>query len=49
MKTDVELKKDVADELSWDPAMRSTAIGVAVRDGVVTLTGVAWSAPVCAG
>lgn len=39
MKTDAELKKDVADELSWDPAVRSTAIGVAVRDGVVTLTG----------
>jgi osmotically-inducible protein OsmY len=39
VKTDAELKKDVADELSWDPAVRSTAIGVAVRDGVVTLTG----------
>ena len=39
MKTDVELKKDVEAELAWDPAVRATAIGVAVKDGVVTLTG----------
>jgi osmotically-inducible protein OsmY len=39
MKTDAELKQDVMAELSWDPAVRSDAIGVAVKDGVVTLTG----------
>ena len=39
MKTDVELKTDVTAELAWDPAVKSTAIGVAVRDGVVTLSG----------
>ena len=39
MKTDVELKKDVTAELAWDPAVKSTAIGVAVQDGVVTLSG----------
>ena len=39
MKTDVELKKDVTVELAWDPAVKATAIGVAVKDGVVTLTG----------
>lgn len=39
MKTDAELKKDVEAELAWDPAVRATAIGVAVKDGVVTLTG----------
>ncbi|HEY0858757.1 MAG TPA: BON domain-containing protein [Albitalea sp.] len=39
MKTDADLKRDVAAELAWDPAVRSTAIGVAVKDGVVTLTG----------
>lgn len=39
MKTDVELKRDVEAELAWDPAVRSTTIGVAVKDGVVTLTG----------
>lgn len=39
MKTDADLKRDVAAELAWDPAVRSTAIGVAVKDAVVTLTG----------
>ena len=39
MKTDAELKKDVIDELSWDPAVVSTAIGVAVKDGIVTVSG----------
>ena len=39
MKTDADLKRDVQAELSWEPAVKSTDIGVAVRDGVVTLTG----------
>jgi osmotically-inducible protein OsmY len=39
MKTDADLKRDVEAELSWEPSIRSTAIGVAVKDGVVTLTG----------
>jgi osmotically-inducible protein OsmY len=39
VKTDADLKRDVITELGWDPAVRSTAIGVAVKDGVVTLTG----------
>lgn len=39
MKSDADLKKDVIAELAWDPAVESTAIGVAVKDGVVTLTG----------
>jgi osmotically-inducible protein OsmY len=39
MKTDADLKRDVQAELAWDPAVRSTQIGVAVKDGVVTLTG----------
>ena len=39
MKTDSDLKRDVAAELAWDPAVKATAIGVAVKDGVVTLTG----------
>ena len=39
MKTDTELKADVTAELAWDPSVRSTAVGVAVKDGVVTLTG----------
>jgi osmotically-inducible protein OsmY len=39
MKSDDEIKKDVEDELRWDPDIDSTDIAVAVKDGVVTLTG----------
>jgi osmotically-inducible protein OsmY len=39
MKTDAQLKKDVMEELQWDPSFSATRIGVAVSDGVVTLTG----------
>ena len=39
MKSDADLKKDVVDELAWDPAVKASAVGVAVRDGVVTLSG----------
>ena len=39
MKTDAELKKLVTDELDWDPSINATRVGVAVRGGVVTLTG----------
>ncbi|HEX6890387.1 MAG TPA: BON domain-containing protein [Chryseolinea sp.] len=41
MKTNEELRKDVMDEIKWDPELRNVAteIGVAVKDGVVTLSG----------
>ena len=39
MKTDMALKKAVTAELSWDPLGPETRVGVAVSDGVVTLTG----------
>lgn len=39
MKTDVQIKSDVTDELAWDPAVNETNIGVMVKDGVVTLAG----------
>ena len=39
MRTDSEIKKDVEDELRWDPDIDATDIGVAVHNGVVTLTG----------
>lgn len=39
MKTDSELKKDVQDELSWEPSIDETKIGVAVENGIVTLSG----------
>jgi osmotically-inducible protein OsmY len=39
MRTDMELQKDVAEELKWEPRLTEDEIGVAVKDGVVTLTG----------
>ena len=39
MKTDAQLKKDITDELDWEPSVNATHIGVAVDRGVVTLTG----------
>jgi osmotically-inducible protein OsmY len=37
--TDLELKKSVESELNWEPSVNAAEIGVAVKDGVVTLTG----------
>ncbi len=39
MKTDQQLKQDVTDELAWDPAVTSERVGVAVKNGIVTLSG----------
>ena len=39
MKTDSELQRDVMTELKWEPTIHSAEIGVAVKDGVVTLSG----------
>jgi osmotically-inducible protein OsmY len=39
MKTDAQLKKDVQSELEWDASVNATQVGVAVKDGVVTLSG----------
>jgi len=39
MKTDEEIQKHVMDELKWQPSIRSTEIGVAVKNGIVTLSG----------
>lgn len=39
MKTDEEIQRHVMEELSWQPSIRSTEIGVAVKNGVVTLSG----------
>jgi osmotically-inducible protein OsmY len=38
-RSDTEIQKDVLAELQWDPRVHTTEIGVAVKDGVVTLTG----------
>lgn len=39
MKTDLDLQRDVIAELEWEPALSGQEIGVAVKDGVVTLSG----------
>ena len=40
MKTDAQIRDDVIEELRWDPQIiEPDAIGVAVMDGAVTLTG----------
>lgn len=39
MKTDLEIKKDVLEELAWQPYIDETEIGVVVENSIVTLTG----------
>lgn len=39
MKSDLQLRADVLDELKWEPGIDESEIGVAVKDRVVTLTG----------
>src|ERR1700738_1478335 len=39
MRSDVDIKRDVEAELRWNPDIDATDIAVAVKDGVVTLTG----------
>jgi osmotically-inducible protein OsmY len=39
MRLDADIKRDVEDELNWDPIIDATHISVAAHSGVVTLTG----------
>jgi len=39
MRSDSELQRDVLEELKWEPSVDASHIGVAVKDGVVILTG----------
>lgn len=41
MKTNEDLRNDVMEEIKWDPELRdvATEIGVAAKDGVITLSG----------
>ena len=39
MRSDSDIKRDVEDELRWDPDIGSDDIAVSVKNGVVTLTG----------
>jgi len=41
--TDLELKKNVESELNFEPSINPAEIGVAAKDGIVTLTGRAQS------
>jgi osmotically-inducible protein OsmY len=40
MKTDSQLQKDVIAQLNWEPILHASEIGVSVKDGVATLTGI---------
>lgn len=40
MKSDQQLKQDVASELQWDATVNATQIGVSVNEGIVTLSGI---------
>jgi osmotically-inducible protein OsmY len=39
MRTDQDLRKDVTDELDFEPSLEASGIAVAVHNGVVTLSG----------
>ena len=39
MKNDNQIQKDVMEQLKWEPFLTASEIGVAVKDGVVTLSG----------
>ena len=39
METDNQLRRNVEDELAAEPSLNAAAIGVAVKDGIVTLSG----------
>lgn len=38
IRSDEQIQQDVLDELRWDARLQPNEIGVAVKDGVVTLT-----------
>ena len=38
MKSDLQIKADINAELVWDPAVNATNVGVAVKQGIVTLS-----------
>jgi osmotically-inducible protein OsmY len=38
-KTDAEIQRDVLDELKWDARVQPNEVGVAAKNGIVTLTG----------
>jgi osmotically-inducible protein OsmY len=45
MKSDIQLQKDVMEELAWEPSIDAAEIGVSVERGIVTLNGTVRSFP----
>ena len=45
MKSDLDLQKDVQEELDWEPTVNPAHIGVTAHGGVITLTGHVLSYP----
>lgn len=39
MRTDLDIQHDVMTELKWQPYLTAANIGVAVKNGIVTLSG----------
>src|ERR1700704_1211016 len=37
--SDIDLQRDVLNELKWEPSVNAAHIGVSVKDGIVTLSG----------
>ena len=46
VRSDSDIKRDVEYELRWDPELDATDVAVAVKSGVVTLTGFVKSYPI---
>jgi hypothetical protein len=40
MKTDLQIQSDVQSQLKWEPQLNASEIGVSVKHGVVTLSGI---------
>jgi osmotically-inducible protein OsmY len=45
MRKDIDIQKNVMDELKWVPLLHANEIGVAVKNGIVTLSGTVDSYP----
>jgi osmotically-inducible protein OsmY len=39
MKSDIQIQEDVMEEIKWEPFLNASSIGVAVKNGIVTLSG----------
>ncbi len=39
MKSDIQIQEDVMEEIKWEPFLTASSIGVAVKNGIVTLSG----------